>query len=123
MSGEGRRPGWETILADLALILFVFASAKDDNPRTAEQPSAAVLSAWSEHAELPLAQWAKTVDAGPAASFSIIVEYQVGNELDALKRGANVWRILSERGVEASIHLARGDRPGLRVEHAFDRVE
>lgn len=122
--------GWQYILADLSLILFMvtaaaLASGEDApaKPAVAGQP----LSPQGEPLALyraapgapPLAQWLSDQSADPRQQLTIVSQYAPGRQAAALGEAAALARQAGEAGVGARIVVEPG-QGGVTAALAYD---
>jgi hypothetical protein len=136
--------GWQYILADLSLILFMVTAAAlastDDAPAhatSAPQPVAAPralgdrpLSPMAEPLALyraapgapPLGQWLRDQSEDARQQLTIVAQYTSGGQAEALSRAATLARNAGEAGVRARIVVEPG-QGGTTASLAFDAPE
>lgn len=121
--------GWQYILADLSLILFMVTAAAlasgEDAP--AKPAAGQPLSPQAEPLALyraapgapPLAQWLRDQSADPRQQLTIVAQYRPGEQEAALGEAAVLARQAGEAGVAARIVVEPG-QGGATAALAFD---
>ncbi|KPF52280.1 hypothetical protein IP65_17150 [Novosphingobium sp. AAP1] len=140
--------GWQTILADLALILFMICASalsvaegpaspavraqaaplRAPAPPPAVQPVAPSLQAepvgvWRDGPGAPpLAQWLAEQAADPRLRLSIVVRYATGpgGREAALDQAASLARSAGPRAASARLVVEPGAQPGASVTLGYD---
>ncbi|MBB3359467.1 MULTISPECIES: hypothetical protein [unclassified Novosphingobium] len=140
--------GWQTILADLALILFMICASalsvaegpappairaqaaplRAPPPPPAVQPVAPSLQAepvgvWRDGPGAPpLAQWLAEQAADPRLRLSIVVRYAAGpgGREAALDQAASLARSAGQRAASARLVVEPGALPGASVTLGYD---
>lgn len=138
--------GWQTILADLALILFMIcasalsvaegpAPAADKAQAAPLRPSVAPphpvvpsqqaepVGVWRDGPGAPpLAQWLADQAGDPRLRLSIVVRYapQPGGRAAALDQAAALARAAGPRAVTARLVVEPGAQPGASVALGYD---
>ena len=118
---------WQTVLADLSLILFlVVASALDDNPapvaaatrhpgETGETADVS-LTMWSPGTTAPpLAEWLAEQAPDESQRLAIVITYTKGGFDEALAAASALRAESGAQGSRARITIAEGDRSGTLV--------
>jgi hypothetical protein len=124
---------WQTILADLALILFMMTAAAlanaPDGPLLpkAPQPVAAAsvrgepVGVWRDSPDAPdLAAWLAHQARDPRLRVSILVRHGQGQERAALVRAEALVAAVGARGAGARIVIEPGREDGASVVLAYD---
>lgn len=133
---------WQTILADLALILFMMTAAALANapdtpllPNAAQPPAAKPVAAkppapsvrgepvgvWREGPGMPdLAEWLAQQARDPRLRVSILVRHFAGHEQAALARAEALVKAAGARGTGARIVIEPGREDGASVVLAYD---
>lgn len=130
--------GWQYILADLSLILFMVTAAAlastDDVPqshaRTAPQPAAENGQPLSPEAEPmalyraapgapPLGEWLRDQSADARQQLTVVAQYPPGGQADALDHAAALVRQAGDAGQRARIVVEPG-QGGTTAALAFD---
>jgi hypothetical protein len=132
--------GWQYVLTDLSLILFMVTAAalsqtEDAPARPAAPPppkAAEVrpLSPQSEPLALyraepgapPLAQWLRDQSVDSRQQLTIVAQYQTGGQVNALQQAQTLAHEAGEAGVRARIVVEPG-RSGTSVMLAYDAPE
>ncbi len=130
--------GWQTILADLSLILFMvtaaaLANAPDDPAEPARParlaaappiqpaPRAEPVGVWRAAPDAPpLRQWLNEVARDPRLALTITVHYAPGGHAAALAEAARLDRAAGPRGDAARIVVEPGQPAGASVTLAYD---
>lgn len=124
--------GWQTTMADLALILFMVTAAGVDAQK--EQPAEAAAPSLPAEGE-PLAVYRATATAPPLAQWlaeqapdkrqllTIIARYPPGDAAAAAGQAVDLAQQAGEAGVAARIVLEPGERGDLLATLAFDRPQ
>ena len=116
--------GWQVILADLSLILFVVTLAGlAGNIDRSSSASTAVASG-----DVPVQSLYRPTEGGPdlaalldgqaldaRARLRITLEHDAAASEAAFAEGARLSKIAADRGVAVSVELVRGKKPGLGV--------
>lgn len=122
---------WQTILADLALILFMMTAAAlasaPDTPLLPNPPPPAPsvrgepVGVWREGPGMPrLADWLAQQARDPRLRVSILVRHVAGHEQAALARAEALVAAASTRGAGARIVIEPGREDGASVVLAYD---
>jgi hypothetical protein len=129
--------GWQYILADLSLILFMVTAAtlasSDDAPAAAKGAStpaprlAQPLSPQAEPLALyraaagapPFAQWLRDQSADARQQLTIVAQYRPGAQADALRQAGALAGDAGEAGMRARIIVEPG-QGGVTAALAFD---
>ncbi|WP_082697577.1 hypothetical protein [Novosphingobium fuchskuhlense] len=129
---------WQTILADLALILFMMTAAAlsnaPDGPLLPSAPKPAPVvrppapsvrgepvGVWRDGPGSPgLAQWLAQQARDPRLRVSILVRHLAGHERDALARAEALVAKAGARGAGARIVIEPGRENGTSVVLAYD---
>jgi hypothetical protein len=126
--------GWQTVLADLSMILFMItASALSNAPATpakgAAHPRAPVIASpraepvgvWRDGADAPpLATWLAQQPADPWVRLTILVRYTGGARDDAMKQAGRLLLAAGPRGLDARVLIEPGTQAGASVTLAYD---
>jgi hypothetical protein len=124
--------GWQYILADLSLILFMvtaaaLASADDPHPVLPPPPAGRPLSPEGAPLALyraapgapPLAEWLREQSADPRQQLTIVAQYGAGDQAAALGRAEALAREAGAAGARARIVVEPGEG-GATAALAFD---
>lgn len=133
--------GWQYVLADLSLILFMVtaaALASAEDPPTAPKPAGTAktsgaaagdqpLSPQGEPLALyraapgapPLGQWLRDQSADARQQLTIVAQYRPGEQSEALSRAETLARDAGEAGMRARIVIEPG-QGGATAALAFD---
>ncbi|MCK9541958.1 MAG: hypothetical protein M0R03_08010 [Novosphingobium sp.] len=122
--------GWQIILADLSLILFMttaaaLSTAPDGAPRQARPPSARSepLAVWRAEAGAPAPDaWLAEQSADPRQQLTVAARYAPGGQGSALEQAARLARQAGAHGLRARIVVEPGE-PGLSATLAYDSPE
>lgn len=136
MIGRAIGAGWQTILADLSLILFMvtaaaLAEAPESAPAPAPKPSASAPPASAPRAEAvavwrddpgapPLRQWLASI-GDPRLHLTITVAYAPGKRAEAAARAAALAAAAGPRGAEARLVIEPGRPAGISAVLGYDR--
>lgn len=128
--------GWQTILADLALILFMVTAAALANtpdapppppPKPAPPPAppapmrAEPVALWRAAADAPpLGLWLDEAARDPRLGLTITVRYAPGGRGTALAQAQALSAAAGRRGAAARIVIEPGDPAGASATVAFD---
>ena len=124
--------GWQTLLADLALILFIITAAalrqQDDLKSRAGQAQAVEASPQAEPLSVyrtgkdapPLRQWLATQPSDPRQLLTIVSTYRPGNQAEALMTAQKLARQADAAGRTARIVVEPGEGDA-SVTLAFDQ--
>jgi len=120
--------GWQTVLADLSLILFmVTASAVSPHglgePTAPPSPSARSepLAIWQSGPDAPpIGQWLRSQGADPRQQLTIIARYRPGEQALALEQASALLRQAAAAGMQARLTLEPGEPAGIAASLAFD---
>ncbi len=116
--------GWQVILADLSLILFIStATALDTQPANSLQSahSQTVFSARMEGGDL--AGWLASYSPDARERLRIVILYPPGGLSAALSRAESAVRTAAAAGQAASVTLEEGAAEGMTAIYAFDTHE
>ncbi|KPF87552.1 hypothetical protein [Novosphingobium sp. AAP93] len=122
---------WQTILADLALILFMMTAAAlasaPDTPLLPKAPAPAPsvrgepVGVWREGPGMPtLADWLAQQARDPRLRVSILVRHLAGHEQAALVRAQALVTAAGARGASARIVIEPGREDAASVVLAYD---
>lgn len=132
--------GWQYILADLSLILFMVTAAAlasaEDAPQPAPRPAASgpaavadaqPVSAQGEVLALyraapgapPLGRWLRDQAADPRQQLTIVAQYRPGDQAAALRQAGALAADAGEAGLRARIIIEPG-QGGTTAALAFD---
>ncbi len=122
---------WQTILADLALILFMMTAAAlasaPDTPLLPKAPPMAPsargepIGVWRDGPGSPdLSEWLAQQARDPRLRVSILVRYLPGHDEAALARAAALVAKSGPRGAGARIVIEPGREDGASVVLAYD---
>jgi len=126
--------GWQALLADLAMILFMItASALSNAPAApamgAAHPRAPVVASpraepvgvWREGVDAPpLATWLAQQPADPWVRLTILVRYADGRREDAMKQAGRLLLAAGPRGLNARVLIEPGPQAGASATLAYD---
>lgn len=123
--------GWQTILADLALILFMVTAAALANagdapapaPRPAAPPAGDVepVALWRAGAGAPaLDRWLADAARDPRLGVTITVHYAPGGRAAALAQAQDLAAAAGARAAAARIVIEPGDDAGAIAAVAYD---
>lgn len=119
--------GWQIVLADLSLILFITTATALDMAESAAplsdisaQPDT-VFSARMEGDDLAI--WLANYDADPRETLRIVITYRAGNLDEALLRATNAARIGTAAGHAPQIVLEQGAEADTAATFTFDRPQ
>ena len=129
--------GWQTTMADLALILFMVTAAgihaQHQQQGQRPRPAAAVspLSAQGEPLAVyraqagapPLARWLAEQAPDRRQFLTIVARYRAGNVATAAREAVGLAREAGAAGVAARIVLEPGETDDLLATLAFDRPD
>ena len=122
------RPGlfWQTILADLALILFIASASSLDRPEPQEQSEAPhgtqTLAIWRESADAPdLPVWLAQQQAESRTRLVLTIGYAQDGREEAWSRAAELAAKAGEAGRSARIVLEPGAPGIVRASLHYDR--
>ena len=104
---------WQTILADLALILFIVSASAlklgQVGPRVVEDTQSMAL--WSaDPAGEPLDDWLAAQDADDRLQLVLNVDYRPGHEAVALRHAQRLMRQAGRRPVRLVLEVAPSER-------------
>lgn len=125
----GARIGWQTMLADLALILFmVTASTVSRQRETTEKahlpPSTEPVAVYRPQAGTPpLAEWLAGQGHDERTRLTIVAHYTAGDPAASSAAAFKLAREAAASGIEPRLIIEPGEKPGLEAVLAFDRVE
>lgn len=121
--------GWQTVLADLSLILFMVtasavAQAGDDASAGAPQsPAGEPLALWRMEGGAPsLGEWLAGEGADARQQLTIIAHYAPGGLAEALDRASALARTAQAAGQNARLVVEPGE-PGIVASLAYDVPE
>lgn len=120
--------GWQTTMADLALILFIVSVAGlqggDESKDTVEVPAQGEpLAVYSAREDAPpLGEWLADQAPDPRQRLTIVARYGPGNADAAARRALQLAAEADAAGHAARIILEQGDGPGLIASLAYDRA-
>ncbi len=119
--------GWQTLLADLAIILFMvtaaaLSQAKDGSqpalPRTS--PRSEPLAIWHSATGAPkLADWLAAQAPDPRQQLTIVAHYRPGGQHDALARAGTLLASAGAAGLNARLVIEPG-ADGIVATLAYD---
>lgn len=117
--------GWQYLLADLSLILFIVTAAALS--RTSDGPATAPLSPQGEPLAFyradagapPLGQWLREQPPDPRQQLTIVAQYAPGRQIEALGRAEALAREAGAAGSQARIVVEPG-AGGTTASLAFD---
>jgi hypothetical protein len=120
--------GWQYLLADLSLILFMVTAAA--LAQTVDEPKTATISPQGEPLALyrveagapPLGQWLHDQSADARQQLTIVAQYVPGKQAEALGRAETLAREAGEAGTEARIVVEPG-QGGTVASLAYDVPE
>lgn len=121
--------GWQTVLADLSMILFmVTASAVTEAPAEPQRPArSAAPSARSEPLALyrpgqgapPLGEWLATQSPDPRQQLTVTVRYAPGEQEKALESAQRLLREAGAAGLRTRVVIEPGT-PDVMAALAYD---
>ena len=125
--------GWQTTMADLALILFMVTAAGVHAEKQQSAPVAAAASLPAEGEPLavyraqdgapPLSQWLAEQAPDSRQYLTIIARYRPGDAAAAAGQAVELAQQAEQAGVAARIVLDPGERTDLLATLAFDRPD
>ena len=121
--------GWQTLMADLSIILFMVTAAalsqsKDGQAAAVPKPSARgePLAVYRSGAGAPpLGQWLAAQSPDPRQQLSIVAHYPAGGQQAALAEAANLLRQAGAAGIYARLVVEPGEG-GIVATLAYDRA-
>jgi hypothetical protein len=121
--------GWQTTMADLALILFMVTAAGVHAQQEEHAKPVASLSARGEPLAVyrahngapPLREWLGEQAPDRRQLLTIVARYRPGNAADAARKAVAMAQDAGTAGVSARIVLEPGDSAELLATLAFDR--
>ncbi len=122
--------GWQTVLADLSLILFMVTASAVSQGRPAPPEAPPAPSARSEPLALwragagapPIGQWLESQGADPRQQLTIIARYAPGSQAAVMTEAGALVRDAGAAGLSARLTLEPGE-PGIVAALAFDAPE
>ncbi|MGD9665444.1 MAG: hypothetical protein AB7U34_09600 [Novosphingobium sp.] len=119
--------GWQTVLADLSLILFIVAAAAVPNMAASRPDSEGVASARGEPMAIyspnegapPLARWLAEQQADPRQMLTITAHYGAQGADQALARATALARDAMVAGQRVRVLIEPG-MPGVSATLAYD---
>jgi hypothetical protein len=116
--------GWQYLLADLSLILFIVTAAAlsqtSDGPAAALSPQGEPLAFYRADAGAPpLGQWLRDQSPDPRQQLTIVAQYAPGRQVEALDRAGALAREAGAAGTRARIVVEPGVG-GTTASLAFD---
>ena len=122
--------GWQTVLADLSLILFMVTAsavspgASDAPPPPSPSARSEPLAMWQSGPEAPpIGQWLRDQGADPRQQLTIIARYGPGEQARTLGEAGRMVREAAAAGMQARLTLEPGARSGIAATLAFDAPE
>lgn len=116
--------GWQVILADLSLILFISTATALGNQPANTLPSTHSQTVFSARLEGGnLADWLASYAPDARERLRIVIFYRPGGLDAALSRAASAVRITAAAGRAASVTLEEGAAEGMTAIYAFDTQE
>lgn len=120
--------GWQYLLADLALILFMVTAAA--LAHSEDQPKLATLSPQGEPLALyrveagapPLGTWLQDQSPDARQQLTIVAQYRPGGQAEALSRAETLAEEAGEAGAQARIVIEPGEG-GTTATLAYDVPE
>jgi len=128
--GKGSN-GWQLVLADLSLILFLvtLTALVNTSSETGESPERATFVAPSQALFRPtargpsLAQWLAEQPADPRATLTIIARHS-GDDKDLMWDNAQMMAAsVAQSGVPVRVIITKGDESDLYASLAYDEPE
>ena len=126
-------PGWQLILADLSLILFLVTVAalaeKSDEEQAPPEPSGIRPDANVAPAQAlyrpsrsgpSIAEWLDSQSPDPRATLSVIALHRAGEEQPAWERAQALADQARDRGVAVRVVVQSGSETDLYASLAFD---
>ncbi len=130
ISGSQVSTSWATILADLAIILFMITAADLSNAeiaRSAAEPSAAAVATAepvalyrADGAALPLGRWLADQPNDPRQQLTVVVHYSAGEADTMAAEGLRLVSQAEAAGRDARLIAEPGDRSEAAVVLAYD---
>ncbi len=121
--------GWQTVLADLSMILFIVTAAvvsvpdkpsRKATPRVAVSQQSEPLAYYADEPDAPpLAQWLAAQGVDERQQLTITAHYARGDQATVLARAGYLAREAGEAGARARIVLEPG-RGGITAVLAYD---
>lgn len=116
--------GWQYLLADLSLILFIVTAAAlsrtSDGPAAALSPQGEPLAFYrADDGAPPLGQWLRDQSPDPRQQLTIVAQYAPGRQVEALDRAGALAREAGAAGTRARIVVEPG-AGGTTASLAFD---
>lgn len=123
--------GWQTVMADLALILFlVTAQAVREQPAeprntTAARPSEGGLAVYRPNSGLPLAPWLASTITDDRQLATVLVRHRAENRSAAMEEGAHLLREIESVGFAGRLLIESSSRPEtvIMVDFAGQRTD
>lgn len=125
--------GWQLLLADMALILFLFAlsalpeadrAASGEQPEQPGQTSAQMAPAQALFRDEPggpsLAQWLARRPRDPRATLTVFARHSDDDTADLWDRARRLGEVAHGEGYKVRIIISRGDRSDLYASLAYD---
>jgi hypothetical protein len=121
--------GWQTVLADLSLILFMLTAATlsqtpetggGQNGETASQQSEPVAVYATGNGAPPLADWLLDQPHDPRQQLTIVAHYTAGGQDAALAQATVFARTAGQSGLAARIIVEPGQQAGVTATLAYD---
>lgn len=127
---NGHSSGWQVVLADLALILFLVTLAAlaagpegDDRSRIAKPEIAASQALYREVEDGPtLAQWLDQRPADPRATLTILGQHTGGDDAMIWDRAEAMARQARGRGFRVRVVIGEGEVSDLYASLAYDEL-
>lgn len=127
---RGHSSGWQVVLADLALILFLvtlaaLAAGSDsaDHPGMARPEIAASQALYREVEGGPtLAQWLDQRPADPRATLTILGQHSGADEAMIWGRAQSMARQARGRGFRVRVVIGEGEQSDLYASLAYDEM-
>ncbi|KRA82871.1 hypothetical protein ASD76_01900 [Altererythrobacter sp. Root672] len=119
--------GWQTTMADLALILFIVTAAgisSEIQKKDALPVSGEPLAIYSDaEGAPPLSQWLAEQAPDQRQQLSLIVRYEAGHAPEAAEKAIEMARAAGPAGQSARIILEQGVKAEALAVLAFDQGE
>lgn len=114
---------WQTVIADLSLILFLVSAytldheaEKPEFERTSRIAEGVPLAVWRDDpGQIPIGEWLHEQAPDDLAGATITVSYTDGDVEGAWRRARNLSAVLGPRGADLRVLLIAGDRDGAEV--------
>ncbi len=121
--------GWQTVLADLSLILFMLTAAAlsqatDSSGGIAASPVSQPTAVYSAGKDAPpLADWLAQQPLDPRQQLTIVAHYAAGGQADALASAIAMARAAGDSGRSARMVVEPGLPAGISATLAYDAAQ